>query len=146
MSESDDQSDLYICKITNMEGFVDYLKKKSWQEFSLKVAKHFKDKKDIKKIELDTDDIGDEDLPHDVIMFELRRFVFYGADSKEPYILKYNIEDIVKTLANHIISKFLGRLVDQNILEMCWDSKFNEFIWRVKEHKEPKKSKRKKKD
>jgi hypothetical protein len=152
MSHADDdkkEGELLICKIVNMEGFVEYVRKMSWQEFSLKVSKRFSDKKDIKKIELDTDDIGDdEDLPLAIIMSELRRFVFYGED-KEPFILKSNIHDIIKTLANHIIAKFLGRLVDQNILEMCWDPKFNEFIWRVKGKKEvtikPKRASRKKK-
>lgn len=156
MSKSGDESELLICKITNMEGFVEYVKKRAWENFTIKVARHFSDKKDIKKIELDTDDIGDdEDLPLDVIMYELRRFVFYGNE-KETFILKHNIEDIIKSLANHIIAKFMGRLVDQGVLDMCWDSKFNEFIWRPKVHKDvlvedvkpkkPRKPRKKKKD
>jgi len=148
MSEFNDESkndDLLVCKIISMDGFVDYLRKKSWGQFSKKVIKHFKNKNDIKKIGIDTDDIGEEDLPVAIIMQEIRRFVFYDNEENETYILKINIDDIIKTLANQIIANFLGRLVDKGILEMCWDSKFNEFIWRVKQQPKAKKPRQYKK-
>jgi len=78
-------------------------------------------------------------------MQEIRRFVFYDNEENETYILKINIDDIIKTLANQIIANFLGRLVDKGILEMCWDSKFNEFIWRVKQQPKAKKPRQYKK-
>lgn len=130
-NESDNE-DLLVCKIVSMEGFVDYLRKMAWEQFTVKVSNHFKNKNDIKKINLSTDDVGEEDLPLVIIMQEIRRFAFYDKEEEETFILRNNIQDIIKTLANQIISNFLGRLVDTGVLDMCWDSKFNEFIWQIK--------------
>lgn len=137
--ESDDEkidSDLSICKIIDMEGFLKFLKDKSFEQFTHKIQKYIG-----KEIKVNLKSIKqDELMPKSVIELEINKFFWNGleVDGEETgnkddvFIMKSHIEDTVKTLSNEIIYKFLAKLVDHGTLEMCWDSDFNQFIWRNK--------------
>jgi hypothetical protein len=137
--ESDDDkvdSDLSICKIIDMDGFIKFLKDKSFEQFTHKIKKYIG-----KEIKVNLKSIKQDDLmPTAVIMLEVNKFFWNGLEvdgnevgnKNDVFIMKYHIEDTVKTLSNEIIYKFLAKLVDAGTLEMCWDTDFNQFIWRNK--------------
>lgn len=127
-------SDLSICKIIDMEGFIKFLKDKSFEQFTNKIKKYIG-----KEIKVNLKSVKqDELMPTNIVILEVKQFFWNGSeiegeDSKNKddiFIMKSHIEDTVKALSNEIIYKFLSNLVNDGILEMCWDSDFNQFIWR----------------
>jgi hypothetical protein len=47
-------------------------------------------------------------------------------------IFKEDIEKIIKNVYKELVEKILNKLVDEGILEMCWDCDKMEVIWKKK--------------
>jgi len=47
-------------------------------------------------------------------------------------IFQEDIEKAIKTLYKELVEKVLNKLVDEGILEMCWDPEKMEILWKKK--------------
>jgi hypothetical protein len=68
-----------------------------------------------------------------MIEHECSKSIFINPET--PYdvvIYEDDIERIIKVLYKDLVEKILNKLVDDGILEMCWDDSKMEIIWRKK--------------
>jgi hypothetical protein len=72
-------------------------------------------------------------LSDDLVQFEVNKYIFENPDNPSQLLVyEDDIEKIIKNIYRELVEKILNKLVDVGILEMCWDSKSSEVIWRKK--------------
>jgi hypothetical protein len=72
-------------------------------------------------------------LSDDLIQFEANKYIFENPDNpSQLFVYEDDIEKIIKNIYRELVERVLNKLVDAGILEMCWDNKLSEVIWRKK--------------
>jgi hypothetical protein len=109
--------------IHNINYFRNYVKKEATNTFlvSFSKSKEF--------IELYEESL----LTDDLVKIECNKHIFINPDNSEDLLIfNEDIEKIIKALYKELVEKILNKLVDDGILEMCWDAEKMEIIWRKK--------------
>ena len=121
-------------QIEDLENFLIFLKIKSFKVFLTKmfgVWKEIYEADDIcikhKDVEWIKDRLDDIELLKDVENFIL------SDEDQNLFITDEDYTSLVLSVSNDMVGSFLNKLVDDGLLEMCWDPKIDEFIWRSKE-------------
>ena len=73
----------------------------------------------------------DESLPLDEIEFECRKYIITEIGGKK-CIMKKDYEAVILRVYKNLVCKILNKQVDMGVLELCWDKKECNFIWRKK--------------
>jgi hypothetical protein len=109
-------------RIDNLPAFIHEIKKEAIKTFllSYKNSEVFLNKYDNKLL-------SDRDVE-----FELRPYLVI---KNHCYYIDYEqIDTLLKVVYQQLVFKILNKLVDDGILEMCWDSLTMNFIWRKKKY------------
>ena len=110
-----------VCQIEDVDGFYEWVEKEAIQLAFFKLCETFDDE------EWEEEDLM---LTTKLRNHELSRFLFsldnlnYGI-----FILKTDIMNLIKGLANELVYSVLSKLTDKGNLIMSWDSEMEEFIW-----------------
>ena len=73
----------------------------------------------------------DEDLlTSDIIQYDCRRYLIFDEENQQYHIFKGDIERVIKAVYKELVEQVLNKLVDEGKLELCWDKRTNNFIWR----------------
>ena len=109
-------------RIDNLPEFIHNIKKEAIKTFLLS----YKDS-EVFISKYNTGLIKDDDVE-----FEMRPYLVvknYGY-----YIDSEKIETLLKDVYQQLVYKILNKLVDEGILEMCWDQDLMNFVWRKKKY------------
>lgn len=108
--------------IDNLEEFKQKIRSDAIEIFllSYKESKHFIEK------------YNDQLISIDDVQCELKNYIF--IKNNEYYIDNEQIENVTRSVYQQLVFKILSKLVDDGILEMCWDSEMASFIWRKKKY------------
>ncbi len=103
--------------LDNIPDFILYIRKEVLLTFKLsyKKSKMFLDKYD--KSLLTDDDIE----------YELSQFI--SVKNNMYYIDNEHVEILLKIVYQQLVYKIINILVDDGILQMCWDSDKMDFVW-----------------
>jgi len=109
-------------KIDNLPEFIHDIKKEAIKTFliSYKDSEVFINKYD-KKLLSDND-----------VEIEMRPYLI--VKKYEYYIDSEQIDSLLKDVYQQLVFKILNKLVDENVLEMCWDADLMNFMWRKKKY------------
>lgn len=109
--------------IHNITYFFNYVRKEATNTFLMSFSKS----KEF--IELYEDSL----LTDEMVKLECNKHIFVNPENSEDFLIFCeDIEKIIKVLYKELVEKILSKLVDDGILEMCWDSEKKEVIWRKK--------------
>lgn len=123
-----------IKEIDDLEDFLLYIKSESFKVFlrkMLTISKDLYNTEDQIFITEKEKDFIEKRLDDYEILYDIERYVLDG-ENNTLYIYKEDTVNIIMRIANDMVSNFLNNLVEENILEMCWDPNNNEFMWRMK--------------
>jgi len=111
-----------VCQILDFQGFYGWIEKESLF-FATHKLEEFFDEEDWATSDLTVTD--------DSILSEMDRFLLYGEDKKSSsvFIMKADIINLIKGIANELVYKVLSELSDRGKLVMAWDKESEEFIW-----------------
>lgn len=118
-------------EIDDIEDFLLYIKTESFKVFLTKMLSVSIDiYKDDEVVFAESEARFIEERLDDLeVLKDIERYVI---DANEKlYIHKEDAVMVIASIANDMLSKFLNNLVDLGILQMCWDPKNNEFLWRL---------------
>lgn len=119
-----------LLRIKNLEAFKEDIRDKVRVQVRSKLSKYLKDEESsiLEKI-----DIDGQGIPEDILEYEVDKFVLVDEfDPNRGYINKHDVSLLITSLKNEIICRHLNELVDNDIMEMCWNKDKCEFIWRPK--------------
>lgn len=118
-------------EIDDIEDFLLYIKTESFKVFLTKMLSVSIDiYKDDEVVFAESEARFIEERLDDLeVLKDIERYII---DANEKlYIHKEDAVMVIASIANDMLSKFLNNLVDLGILQMCWDPKNNEFLWRL---------------
>lgn len=129
-SKNQKYSKIHILEVLNLENFILWLKEQSYT-LALRHIGHlfFKDalKYQDNFINCDDDEITDEDIF--VELFPV--LIEDEKDINKYYITSKDTTHVIRNISNMFLYAFINQLVDCGLLEMCWDSHKEDFIWRL---------------
>ena len=129
MGEDEKKDTLF--RVKDIRSFKEYVRRQVWKKFCGKIHDCFDDEDDDSI--LNKQELTEEELPQDILDCEIEKFVVQDEfDRNKGYILKADIARLITSLTNELISNHLNSMVDIGVMEMCWDDKKCEFIWRPK--------------
>lgn len=114
-----------FCKIINVNKFYNYIKEESIGVFLLKFDKYFDSSQFLINLEE-----YESFIQEDVFDFECERFIKFDDDNNM-FIRTEDIDHLISSLSNEMVSFILNHLVDIGILEMCWDNERDSFVWKL---------------
>lgn len=112
-----------VLQIVDYSGFFRLIEEQAEGIATLKLLEFFEEY-EIDKIDMSLCPVQ---LDH-----EFSRFLFHACDSLEKeniFIMKNDIINLIKGLANEMIYKVLGELVDRGECKLAWDDSKKDFIW-----------------
>lgn len=110
-----------VCQILDVKGFNEWVEKEAGI-FAAHKLEEFFDEEDWATIDLS--------ITESIIDYEMSRFLFYTETEKNNiFIMKSDIINLVKGVANELVYRVLSKLTDKGKLTMAWDDNTNEFIW-----------------
>lgn len=119
-----------VIEIVDIYEFVSWIRNKSLTLARIQIGKNFFG--DPKKYIERWEEPDEDDLSEEYVFDELVPFLHPDEkDRKKFYILALDAQKILGIIANKLLYTFLSQLVDEGVLEMCWNSKSNDFMWRV---------------
>lgn len=120
-----------LFRINNIDLFKTYIKKQVWDRFKFKMFDYIIPEENNVKSILHRKEIDDKLLPERILDSEIDKFIILDEhDNSKGFIMMIDINRLILSLTNEIISKHLNIMVDEGIMEMCWDKNRCEFIWR----------------
>lgn len=132
----DDEYSIKAFKITNIEDFFKSITDEAFMGSAMFVGKTFfkRTKKDMKVFKkLVVDKKSSLIPPDEQIIKEIENYVFSLNESGDDvYIFPKDMEAIIAKISNEISYKIMSSLTDASILELCYSSQTNDFIWRIK--------------
>ena len=120
-------------EIDDLEDFLLYVKTEAFKVFLVKMISVSVDiYKDDDVVFKETEaEFIEKRLDDLEILKDLERYIIDGENEKL-YIYREDAVMSIASIANDMLGKFLNNLVDADVLQMCWDSNNDEFIWRTK--------------
>lgn len=110
-----------ICQILDFQGFNEWVEKEAGV-FALHKLEEFFDEDDWQNVDLT--------ITETLIEYEMDRFLFYTGEQKSNvFILKSDIINLIKGIANELVYRVLSELTDKGKLTMAWDNEVEEFVW-----------------
>ncbi len=119
-----------LCKIENISEFLEQIKKEALETF-LVSYKHSSDF--IKKYNKNL-------ISNNDVMYELKGYII--NKNNEWFIESCHIDNVIKEVYKYLVYKIMSKLVDEGVLELCWDNEAMNFIWRKKKYARIKKWKK----
>jgi len=111
-----------VCQILDFQGFYGWVEKEALFFATHKLEEFF-----------DEEDWASSDLSvtEDSVLSEMDRFLLYGSNQKASsvFIMKADIINLIKGIANEIVYRILSELCDNGKLAMAWDNETEEFVW-----------------
>lgn len=111
-----------LCKIEDVSVFVEEIKKEAVNSFllSYKNSKNFINK------------FNSSLLSNSDVMYEIKNYIV--IKNSEYYIDGDQKELLIYDVYKQLVYKIMSKLVDEGILELCWDSTVMNFFWRKKKY------------
>ena len=121
-----------VIKIPDVDSFIIWLRKQALRFALTQIGKNFFDDPEMYIDEWDNYDPDQEDLTDDDVVEELSQVLYVEKGAKgDFYIKSQDASDLIGNLTGKLIYVFLNHLVDDGVLEMCWNSETDNFMWRV---------------
>jgi hypothetical protein len=108
--------------IDNLPNFIHNIKKEAIKTFLLSYKES-----DVFINKYDSNLLSDNDIEYEMKPYLIVKNYYY-------YINYEQIENILKAVYQQLVYKILNKLVEEGILEMCWDVPLMNFIWRKKKY------------
>lgn len=126
----DDFDDAPVIEIVDLNEFISWLRQQSLNLALMQIGKNFFD--DPQKYVGIWEDPDDEDLSEDDVFDEIIPYLFVDDNDQDKfYLLSKDAQKALGEVTNKLIYVFLNELVDEGVLEMCWNDETNDFMWRV---------------
>lgn len=131
MSDDDGEK---VFQIKNMSDFVASIQQECVSDVLDGVSMTFHGKLGEFSSLLENNTIVNSFLPMSIVDKEIRKYVFSTTlHADEVFISPRHMEAVINELSADIFDMVMMRLVDYDILELCWYRE--EFLWRIKPEK-----------
>lgn len=119
-----------VIEIADIDEFVDWVRAQALSFAVKRIGKSFFN--DESKYDNIWDFPEEEDLSPDEVLNEIDKVVVIEEQDKM-LILTKDVEFALGNVTNLLLQRLLGKLVDAEVLEMCWNPETEDFMWRVPE-------------
>lgn len=118
-----------VIEIINIDDFISWMRQQSLTLALIQIGRNFF--RDPGKYIGQWEYPEQSDLPDEEVFDEMVPYLFSDNDEDRFYMMSKDAHNILQSVTNRLIYMLLNNLVDNGVLEMCWNTKTNDFMWRV---------------